>query len=199
MTSVTNTHDRCPWLTWSRFCIWLNQWLNNKQKISHISLKCNPYGTWGPFEISIGDPMDPPNWRIHYSDVIMIVIAASQFFTQLFIQVQIKENIKALPHWPLWGEFTGDNWIPHIQKVIGEFPTQRACNPENVSTWWCHHVVMHFHEGYLQNLHGTLEKSMWWGPLSIHKNVCLYFSQVNKPHFKIAKTQLKTMCTYLIL
>ena len=30
-----------------------------------------------------------------------------------FIQVQIKENIKALRHWPLCREFTGDRWIPH--------------------------------------------------------------------------------------
>ena len=29
-----------------------------------------------------------------------------------FIQTQIKENIKAPRHWPLWGEFTGDRWIP---------------------------------------------------------------------------------------
>ena len=27
-------------------------------------------------------------------------------------QAQIKENIKAPRHWPLWGEFTGDRWIP---------------------------------------------------------------------------------------
>ena len=26
---------------------------------------------------------------------------------------QIKENIKAPRHWPLWGEFTSDRWIPH--------------------------------------------------------------------------------------
>ena len=37
---------------------------------------------------------------------------ASPLFTQLFIQPQIKENIKALHHWPSWGEFTGDRWIP---------------------------------------------------------------------------------------
>ena len=29
-----------------------------------------------------------------------------------FIQTQIKENIKAPRHWPLCGEFTGDQWIP---------------------------------------------------------------------------------------
>ena len=26
-------------------------------------------------------------------------------------KAQIKENIKALRHWPLCGEFTGDRWI----------------------------------------------------------------------------------------
>ena len=31
---------------------------------------------------------------------------------QPFIQMQIKENIKAPRHWPLCGEFTGDRWIP---------------------------------------------------------------------------------------
>ena len=36
--------------------------------------------------------------------------------TQSFIQAQIKGNIKAPRHWPLWGEFT----------VTGEFPLQRA-------------------------------------------------------------------------
>ena len=48
-------------------------------------------------------------------------------FTQPFVQVQIKENIKAPRHWPLWGEFTD-----HI-------PVQMASNAENVSIWWRHH------------------------------------------------------------
>ena len=29
-----------------------------------------------------------------------------------FSQTQVKENINALRHWPLCGEFTGDRWIP---------------------------------------------------------------------------------------
>ena len=37
---------------------------------------------------------------------------ASPLFTQPFIEAQIKENIKAPRHWPLWGEFTVDRWIP---------------------------------------------------------------------------------------
>ena len=37
---------------------------------------------------------------------------ASPSFTQPFIRLQIKENIKAPRHWPLCGDFTGDRWIP---------------------------------------------------------------------------------------
>ena len=33
----------------------------------------------------------------------------------LFVQAQIKENIKAPRHWPLWGEFTSDRWIPRTK------------------------------------------------------------------------------------
>ena len=32
--------------------------------------------------------------------------------SRLFVQAQVRENIKALRHWPFWGEFTGDRWIP---------------------------------------------------------------------------------------
>ena len=37
--------------------------------------------------------------------------AESRLFTEAFIQVQIKENIKAPRYWPLCGEFTGDRGI----------------------------------------------------------------------------------------
>ena len=46
---------------------------------------------------------------------------ASGLFAQLFVQVQIKENIKVPPHWPLWGE----------PPVTGGFPSQRASNTKN--------------------------------------------------------------------
>ena len=45
---------------------------------------------------------------VHYSDVKMGAMA--------FIQTQVKENIKAPRHWPLWGEFTVvDRWIPRTK------------------------------------------------------------------------------------
>ena len=52
----------------------------------------------------------------HYSDVIMSAMASQTtslaIVCSTFIQAQIKKNIKALRHWPLCGEFTGDRWIP---------------------------------------------------------------------------------------
>ena len=56
---------------------------------------------------------------LYYNDVIMSAkasqITSVSFFTQSFVQAQIKENIKAPLHWPLWGKFTGDRWIPHTK------------------------------------------------------------------------------------
>ena len=42
----------------------------------------------------------------------------SRLFTQAVIQAQIKENIKAPRHWPWWGEFTGDRWIPRTKGPV---------------------------------------------------------------------------------
>ena len=55
-------------------------------------------------------------------------ITGVSIFTQPFVQAQVKENIKAPRHWPLWGEFTG--------------PAQRASKAENVSIWWRRLVIM---------------------------------------------------------
>ena len=48
--------------------------------------------------------------------------------SRVFIQAQIKENIKALRCWP-----AGNS------PVTGEFPAQRASYAENASIWWRHH------------------------------------------------------------
>ena len=54
---------------------------------------------------------------VHYDDVIVGAIASlitslTIVYSRLFIQTQIKENIKAPRHWTLCGEFTEDRWIP---------------------------------------------------------------------------------------
>ena len=52
----------------------------------------------------------------HYSEVVItrwrFKSLASRLLIEPFIQAQIKWNIKAPRHWPLWGEFTSDRWIP---------------------------------------------------------------------------------------
>ena len=58
----------------------------------------------------------PRWWLKHYTDVIMSAMASNHrrlgCFSQPFVQAQIKENIKASRHWPLWWDFTGDRWTP---------------------------------------------------------------------------------------
>ena len=78
----------------------------------------------------------PLRWRHNGRDgawnhqpLFTLSLSLFTLFTLSFILVQIKENIKASRHWPLWAEFTGDRWIPHTM----------ASNAENVSIWWRHH------------------------------------------------------------
>ena len=81
-------------------------------------------------------------WRFvrfsHYGDVVMGTVASQ--ITSLTIvystvySVQIKENNKALRHWPLCGDFTGAR----------EFHAQMASNAENGSIWWRHQVYVNF-------------------------------------------------------
>ena len=40
---------------------------------------------------------------------------ASRLFIQRFIQGTYQSNIKTPLHWPLWGEVTGDRWIPRTK------------------------------------------------------------------------------------
>ena len=56
----------------------------------------------------------------YYNDVIMSAMASqitslTIVYSSVYIQAQIKENIKAPRHWPLCGEVTGDRWIPRTK------------------------------------------------------------------------------------
>ena len=78
------------------------------------------------------------SYERHYNDVIMGAIASqinslTIVYSTVYIQAQIKENIKAPRHLALCGEFTG------------EFPAQMASNAENVSIWWRHRVGVSNH------------------------------------------------------
>ena len=57
-------------------------------------------------------------------------------FTQPFIQAEIKENIKAPRHWPLWGEFTGDR---RITRTNGQL--RGKCFHLMTSSWFFYFTV----------------------------------------------------------
>ena len=88
---------------------------------------------------------------------------ASRLLTQPFVQPKIKENIIAPRHWPLWGEFNGDRWIP------GTKDQERG----KCFHWWRHQWLEHmlfifsfmvFGEGIciiLQNLVSPEHPSLW--------------------------------------
>ena len=102
------------------FCARINGWVNNREA------------------------GDLRRYRTHYDVIVMMYkcrtghcsVIMSRMASQITgdtivhstVQAQIKENTKAPRHWPLWGESTGDQWIP-----------RSACNAENVSIWWRHH------------------------------------------------------------
>ena len=99
--------------------------------ISYTRKKASLY--WVIFQVNFPLPTDP---------LVVITVTslwarlrlkspAPRLFNQPFVQTQINENIKALHHWPLWGN----------SPVTGEFPAQKATYAENVSIWWRHHGV----------------------------------------------------------
>ena len=53
----------------------------------------------------------------HYAGVIMSAMAfkitsITVLYSSGYSKCRPKQNIKAPRHWPLWGELTGDRWIP---------------------------------------------------------------------------------------
>ena len=53
-------------------------------------------------------------WRHNERDGVSNHQPHNHLLNHLF-KAQIKENIKAPRHWPLWGDFTGDRWIPRTK------------------------------------------------------------------------------------
>ena len=63
---------------------------------------------------------------------LLLKSPASRLFIQPFVQVLVKENIKAPCHWPLRGEFTDDGWVdsPHKGPVMRKmFPLDDVIMP----------------------------------------------------------------------
>ena len=84
-----------------------------------MRIHCNPSeyaDIQGSFDIQIDELMQIILICNHDSDLILGVMASQIISVSIVYstvdQAQIKENIKAPRHWPLWGEFTGDRRIP---------------------------------------------------------------------------------------
>ena len=69
-------------------------------------------------------------WRYNERDGVSNHKPRNCLLTQVFIQARLKENIKALCHWPLCGEVSRWRWISRT----------KVSDAENVSIWWRHHV-----------------------------------------------------------
>ena len=76
---------------------------------------------------------------LHYNDVIMITIASqitrlTSVYSTVYSDADQRKH-QTPRHWPLCGNFTGDQWI-HRTKAI---------NADNFSSWWSHHVYTSFY------------------------------------------------------
>ena len=90
---------------------------------------------------------------------------ASRLFAQPFVQAHTKENIKAQGHWPLWGEPTGDRWIPltHKGSVTRKiFPFDDVIMNQMIETKTCDLVLTCYGYGY-----DHMETSACQGPVSL--------------------------------
>ena len=74
---------------------------------------------------------------IHHSDVIMTIASQITSLTIVYSPVYSDAD-KKKSKLRVNGHCAGNS------PVTGEFPAQIACNTENVSIWWRHHVQINF-------------------------------------------------------
>ena len=96
----------------------------------------------------------------HYSDVIMSAMA-SQITGVLIVYWTVcsgadQRNTKAPRHWSVWGEITGDRWIPRSHRWI---PRTKASDAEHASIWWRHHENRKYRCSWRVLLH---ERNVKW-------------------------------------
>ena len=72
------------------------------------------------------------------------------FLLNRLFKAQIKENIKAQCHWPLWGEFTRDRWIPRTK---GRHHYATGCANSICSGWIIHMYQPAFISGRYYKCH----------------------------------------------
>ena len=104
---------RSPWFHWRRgdykFNILVHLWAECTGNAGYIVWYANGLVLLSlilvMFTLAITVTSQWPRWRLKSP--------ASGLFTQSFVQVEIKENIKAPRHWPLWGNSPWPVNSPH--------------------------------------------------------------------------------------
>ena len=108
-------------------CLTRRQWVNWESRKTSSRIQAEIKGNFR--DTSHGIP------RVHYGDVIMTTMASQ--ITSLTVVYSIvysgadQRNIKSPRHWPLYGEFTGDRWIP---RTNGQF--RGKCFHLMTSSWY---------------------------------------------------------------
>ena len=120
-----HTHKRDAWgVTYNRLMSWewqslyVSWWRHNEALSVSLAWKHRPTGGTNNGAASDVRRHDVQmSSLLHSSDVHCTTMTASQItsvsivYSTVYSGADIK-NIKAPRHWPLWGEFTGDRWIP---------------------------------------------------------------------------------------
>ena len=105
-----------PWNDVSWWQLFRPQWANRSQAVdfyirprTRTSLYTTAYRRYTYQQFSI-----PLQWRHNGRNSVSNHQPRDCLLNRL-IKAHIKENIKAPRHWPLYGEFTGDRWIPRTK------------------------------------------------------------------------------------
>ena len=93
-----------------------NVWIPVNHQHSHICRNIQiGYVTHGPRKgAPIAHTVFPLQWRHNQCDGVSNHRRLNCLPNRL-IRCISKKNNNALRHWPLWGEFTGDRWIPRTK------------------------------------------------------------------------------------
>ena len=103
----------------------------------------------------------------HYNDVIMSAMAP-QITSHIsgLLNGLFRRGSKTTSKLRVTGLCEGNS------PVTGEFPAQRACNAENVSIWWRHHVIFRRQHFWIRHWTGKSTKR-YHSLLTWHNNVTL--------------------------
>ena len=114
---LTKASDTELWFFY--ICAWIDGWANNRDD---CDLRCPISHSGGEiwtafcnFKVWIIFCLCHYSAVCHYSDVIMGAMVSQITGVSIVCSTVCSENIKASGHWPLWGEFTGDQWISHTK------------------------------------------------------------------------------------